>query len=221
MMSGQDSNRGMWGSKADSADQNDDKPRFASSLMRREKSADSSVSKHEQTQHHLNLKRDKLGLLEKIRFDRATQVELRKQLGEIFINVLEAQKQELLYRITIGLDEAKKKIFMEMLRNSAELEKEMTRLSTDIQEHLINFGLDKGREILKNKKVKLDNVAADLEAGVISEKDYHSEVSRIESWMNTQRDNVDGEIELKIRNHIAKVEHTLEIFKKRELEGAG
>jgi hypothetical protein len=216
-MTGRDERKGMWGSGKGSDER---KSSFFAPVPSEGKEGRNVDLGQQDTERHLDKQKEKLGLLDRIRFDKMTKQEIRKQLGEVVVNMLEAQKQKLLYEITLNLDEAKKKLFVEKMKNSAELDKEMTRQSTEFQSQLIEFGLDTGLQILKGKQARLDRVEEQFKSGAITEKDYRAESANVERWTNLQRDNLDGEIELKIRNHIRKVESALELFKEREFRGA-
>lgn len=188
-------------------------PSFYSSQKRELES--SKVPDIVNTEKHIQNRREQLGLINKIKFDQLTRKEIRNQLGNIFINMLEAQRQQILYKLGLELDDAKKKAFAQYMRESGKVEKEIATLSQEFESQLIDFGLDFGSEIWNQKKTRIEKLKVQLDQEKISEADYEREVENVERWMGIQRDNLDAKIEMILRNHAIQIERTLTLFKER------
>src|SRR5205085_1076567 len=99
------------------------------------------------TEDHVRARRADLGFFDKIKFDRESREVARKQLGEIFVNMLEVQKQDILYRFTLQLDDSKKKAFATYLEQSSKVEDQILKLSNEFESRLTDFNLEFGMTI--------------------------------------------------------------------------
>lgn len=169
------------------------------------------------TERHVETRRDKLGWIDRVRFDHSSKTELRKQMGEIFINMLEKQKQEILYRLSLELDDSKKKAFAEYMRESGKVEREIAHLSNEFENQLIDFGLTFGVQVRVQEEDRKKRISDLLANGKITQENHNKEMAKVEEWSNIQRDNLDAKITIILRNHAAQIEKTLQLFKERKV----
>jgi len=181
--------------------------------------APATSSQFARTERHVKEMRSDLGLLERFRFDRESQQIIRRQLGEIFVILLEGQKQQLLSKLALELDAAKKLAFYEHMRQNSKIEKEIAKLSTEYEADLIDYCWDFGEEYWKRKKARICRLGQARAAGQIDEQDYEWEAKRVESWAMRARENLDAKIELMLRNHAKQIERTLQVFHERNING--
>jgi hypothetical protein len=181
------------------------------------KDAQTAISNVNSAKRHVEETRAKLGFLEKIRFDRESKEVIRKQLGEIFVNMLEVQKQEIIYRFTLQLDDAKKKAFSAYLEESGKVEGQILRLSNDFEAQLTDFNLEFGMTLWEKKKEREEKLKKLLADGKINQNDHDKEMENIDKWMNIQRNNLSDKIDMMISNHAKQIQRTLELFTERTI----
>ncbi|MCW5726226.1 hypothetical protein [Parvibaculum sp.] len=163
--------------------------------------------------------RERLGILDKLRLDRQSKAEARKVVSELVVNLLEKQKQELLFKATLELSDEKKRAFAESMREGSLIEKEIVERSTKFERELIDFALDQAIEGHQEKKRRLDHLNALHAADKIDGTSFQSEQQAIERWAELFRDNLDAKIELMLRNHAQTIEKALAIFRERVIQG--
>lgn len=167
---------------------------------------------------HIDAARSTLGIWDRIKFDRQSREVIRKQLAEAFVNMLEAQKQEIIYKFTLQLDDAKKKAFAAYLKESGKVEGQILRLSNDFENQLTDFNLDFGMTLMEKKKEREDRLKASLDAGKINQRDYDRELLNIEKWMDIQRNNLGDKVNMMMANHAKQIQKTLELFTERTIK---
>ncbi len=158
-----------------------------------------------------------LGIFDKFLLDRHTHRELRKIVGELVINVYEAEKQQVLFKLMLEGGEEKKRLFAESMRRGNEIEKQIAVMSTDLEEELIEFALSRGLEGHEQKKKRVARLEEARSSGRIDEESYHSELEAVTFWAQTFRADLDGKVMLMIRGHCQQIEKTLTNFQERAI----
>jgi hypothetical protein len=120
----------------------------------------------------LDTLRDKLGWLENLNISRQNRKEVQKAIAEGYLQLIEAQKQLLVAKITVGLDAAKKALLLEQLRMSGEIEKEISGLSAEFAQTITDSMLDAALGAGEAEMRNLDKVEAAYHAGRINAARY-------------------------------------------------
>lgn len=165
--------------------------------------------------------RSKLGFFDKLAVDRHSKDEARRVIGELVVNLLEKQKQEILFKITLELADEKKRAFADSMRAGAQIEKEIAERSTEFERELIDLALNHGLAGHEHKKQRLNQLDDWHSQGRIDEESYIMERRAIEDWMRIFRENLDAKVEIILRNHAQQIERALAIFKERAISGHG
>lgn len=171
------------------------------------------------TEKQLQAKRKALGLIERIQFDRQTNKAVREEMGTIAVNLLAAQREAIVYQISLGLDDQKKRAFTEYMRQGGKVERELAHLSTAYEHDLIDFTLDMGMRALEAKKTRLERMSKAFQAGRISQQDFEKEQARIEALVTLKVENLDAKIEMLLRNHATQITRTLKLYSERVVGG--
>ena len=167
-----------------------------------------------------NRNKMRLGLWDRMNFNRETSVIMRDKLGEIATAMLEKQKQEIVHGLMLDLDEAKKRQFGEYLKKVGKVNEDLVRDSNKME---IALNRAMFEEISKAYELKGDwdrRLKELKESGLTTESEYQAEVSRMEKWAAITRDNIEGKIEIVIRGHIKTLEVTLELLRDKALKGS-
>src|SRR5579871_965782 len=107
------------------------------------------------SRQHVTELRRKLGFFDKLAVDRHSKDEARRVIGELVVNLLEKQKQEILFKITLELADEKKRAFANSMREGAQIEKEIAERSTEFERELIDLALNHGLAGHEHKKQRL------------------------------------------------------------------
>jgi hypothetical protein len=173
------------------------------------------------SKQHVSQLRTKLGFFDKLAVDRHSKDEARKVIGELVVNLLEKQKQEILFKITLELADEKKRAFANSMREGAQIEKEIAERSTEFERELIDLALDHGLAGHERKKQRLDQLDEWHSVGRIDDESLMTERGAVENWMRIFRENLDMKVEIILRNHAQQIEKALSIFKERAISGHG
>jgi phage-related minor tail protein len=171
------------------------------------------------SRQHVAILRDKLGFFDKIGVDWQSRAEAKRAIGELVVNLLEAQKQEILFRITLELADEKKRAFAESMRAGSQIEKEIAERSTEFERELIDLALDHGLAGHERKKTRLEQLEKRHLDGRIDHESLILERRAIEKWMHVFRDNLDAKVEIILRNHAQQIEKALTVFRERAISG--
>lgn len=167
------------------------------------------------SKQHVAHLRHRLGFFDKLAVDRYSKEEARRVIGELVVNLLEKQKQEILFKITLELADEKKRAFANSMREGAQIEKEIAERSTEFERELIDLALDHGLAGHEHKKQRLAQLDDWHSQGRIDDESYTAERRAVENWMHVFRENLDAKVEIILRNHAQQIEKALAIFKER------
>jgi hypothetical protein len=171
------------------------------------------------SRQHVAILRDKLGFFDKIAVDRQSRDEARRVIGELVVNLLEKQKQEILFKITLEVADEKKRAFAESMGQGAQIEREIAERSTEFERELIDLALDHGLAAHEHKKKRLEQLESRYLAGRIDDESLVRERRAVENWMAVFRDNLDAKVEIILRNHAQQIEKALAVFRERAISG--
>lgn len=169
----------------------------------------------------LDALRDKLGWLDSINITRQNRREVQKAIAEGYVQVIEAQKQMLVARITVGLDAAKKVLLLEQLRMSGEVEKEISDLSAEFAQTITDSMLDATLGTGEAEMRNLDKVEAHYQAGRINAARYQ-ELKEIATEATTIANSLIKTTASRIlQGHNDRISLCLQHFKERVLDSQG
>jgi hypothetical protein len=171
------------------------------------------------SKQHVTHLRNKLGFFDKLAVDRYSKDEARRVIGELVVNLLEKQKQEILFKITLELADEKKRAFANSMREGAQIEKEIAERSTEFERELIDLALNHGLAGHEHKKERLAQLDEWHSLGRIDDESFMTERTAVENWMRIFRENLDAKVEIILRNHAQQIEKALSIFKERAISG--
>ncbi len=205
-----------WGSKSQDAGR-DNSSFYSSRSMpaRRDETQPQVISSGQ----HVTSMRNKLGFFDKLAVDRASKDEARQVIGELVVQLLEKQKQEIVFKIGLELADGKKRMFAESMREGALIEKEIAARSTEFERELIDLALDQGLAGHEQKKLRLERLEQWRSTGKIDDESYMTERGKVETWERIFRDNLDAKVEIILRNHAQQIERALVLFQERTIAG--
>lgn len=205
----------IWGTRSDETRDNHSFFSKTSGASRREEGPPASAT----SKQHVAGMRDKLGLWDKVALDRQSKNEARRVIGELVVNLLEKQKQEILFKMPLELADEKKRAFADSMREGSLIEREIAERSTEFERDLIDLALDYGIDYHEQKKTRLDRLESKRATGKIDEESYALERESVERWARIFRDNLDAKVEIILRNHAQQIEKALALFQERAISG--
>lgn len=164
------------------------------------------------TQRDVEAMRADLGPLGRINVDWRSRREAERIVGDIIRNKLEEKKQEIINRLALDLDANKKSALKDHLTVVTGLERDISRISNEHENDLIEECLNHGLAFGRVKQEHLSRLAQARAIGEIDEAYYEAEVERVEMWSLTKRENLNAKLELMLRNHAEQLERTLRGF---------
>jgi hypothetical protein len=171
------------------------------------------------SRQQVSVLRNKLGFFDRLAVDRQSRDEARRVIGELVVNLLEKQKQEILFKITLELADEKKRAFAESMRAGAQIEKEIAERSTEFERELIDIALDHGLAGHEHKRRRLEQLEKWHSAGRIDGESLMAERRAVDNWTQVFRENLDAKVEIILRNHAKQIENALAIFRERAISG--
>jgi hypothetical protein len=158
-----------------------------------------------------------LGWIDTAIVDRRINREAKKILGDAYMQMLVAKREELITKITLGLDETKKRALIESLRISGEVDNEITHLSADFTTQMLNGALGASFEAAKEEHRKIQEFRAAQQSGELTE----ARASQLCEAATEAADHITTIVKDNcahiIRTHIEKVQLALELFKQKVL----
>ncbi len=163
--------------------------------------------------------RDRLGFFGKLAVDKASKEETKRVAGELVVQMLAAQKEQIVYQLCLELDASKKKMFVESLREGSKIESEIAHRSTEFERQLMDLALDEGLAGHQQRMARLNELDALRRSGGIDEPGYHLQRANIEHWAQVFGANLNAKVEIILRNHAHQIERTLALFRERSITG--
>ncbi|MGH7041192.1 MAG: hypothetical protein ACREFY_03560 [Acetobacteraceae bacterium] len=164
--------------------------------------------------------RNSLGWIDSMILNRQTKKEAQKAAAHAYLQLIEAQKQLLVTKITLGLDAAKKRLLIDSLHMSAAMDQEIQQLSSEYSTMMLGTALDAGLGAAEDETRRLAQIETAYRAGKMTAARYE----QAREMASEAADNViaitkDAACRL-IRGHIGKLEISLEQFKESVLGGS-
>lgn len=168
----------------------------------------------------LNSLRGSLGWIDGLIVHRQTRKEAQRVISYAYLQLVEAQGQLLLVKITLGLDAAKKHLLIDSLRMSGVFDREIQSLSIEFVKVMFDGLLDASMAIAEAEMRRVQQIDEALRANRISE----ARATMMHKMALEATDHaialVKDTAERIIRVHIGKLELTLENFRQRTI-GSG
>lgn len=156
-----------------------------------------------------------LGFFEGLKADRESRKLAARQMGEIYVVMLEAQKEMILQKCTLGLDLKKKELFTQYVYEAEEKNEEIFAMSANIQLAL--------SDILFQKSVQIDDMAYEQlhrleerkKSGKISEEVYNLRKQGVEENRAQQVNSLKANLQRLIKSHQKVFEQATEVLQER------
>jgi hypothetical protein len=160
-----------------------------------------------------------LGFINSITVDRKINREAKRILAEGYMQLMEAKRQELMTKITIGLSEAKKKLLVESLRVSGEIDKEIAELSAQFSVTMFDGVLAANLAAAEEEQKNLTEVELAFKCGKVSEARYHQLRGAASEAADHLIEITKNNVSRIIQGHIDQIEMALDLFRERALSG--
>jgi hypothetical protein len=161
--------------------------------------------------------KDRLGFLDGFLLQREIGRETKRAIGDAYFLLIEAQRRALVARITHGLDEEKKRLFVESIHVSNEIDGQIAQLSADFTATMFDGALASSCAAARTELETLQKIEALHRGGEITLPRYEqlrgAAIEACDHVTNIVKNNV-AKI---VKSHIDKLEGTLELFKERAL----
>ena len=158
-----------------------------------------------------------LGFIDTFIVDRKINREAKRVVADAYLQLIEAKRQELITKITLGLDESKKRALIESLRLSDEIDKEIADLSAQFSNTMFDGALATNFAAARAEFKKLDEIEVAFKAAELTEPRYR----QLKEATSEAADHVialtKDTVARIIQTHIGKVHIALELFKERLL----
>ena len=160
-----------------------------------------------------------LGFVNGIIVDRRIAREAKKILAEGYMQLIEAKRQEMMAKITIGLSEAKKKLLVESLRVSGEIDKEIAELSAHFCATMFSGVLGANFAAAAEEQKKLNEIEIAFKAGNLAETRYNQLREATSEAADHLIDITKSNVSQIIQSHVGQIKLALESFRERVLKG--
>ncbi len=144
--------------------------------------------------------------------DKITQ----KQVADVTQIMVEAQKQELVNRLTLDLDVNKKRAFNQYMDKVGSLDIELidksNRMAKDLRETMFD-------SLLKLHDEKNEMIAK-IDARKLSDEDHKKEIDRMNRWLETAEQEIEGKAEMLKETHNESLTLTLKLLKETAIKEA-
>lgn len=158
-----------------------------------------------------------LGFIDKFILDRKINREAKRALGDAYLQYIEAKRQELITKVTLGLDDAKKRALVESMRTSAEIDREIGILSEEFANTLLDGAFSGQVMAAKSETKKLQDLEDSFQRKQFTQKRYEQLKEAAEDTANQLNAIIKDVAARIIAGHIGKVQLALQLFKERQL----
>jgi hypothetical protein len=162
-----------------------------------------------------------LGFINSMIVDRRINREAKKILAEGYMQLIEAKRQELMAKITIGLSETKKKLLVESLRVSGEIDKEIAELSAQFSATMFNGVIGANFAAAQEEQKKLEEMEVAYKEGKLAEARYHQLREATSEATDHLIAITKNNVSQIIQGHVSQIKLALELFRERVLSKGG
>jgi hypothetical protein len=156
-----------------------------------------------------------LGFIDSIVIDRRINREAKRALAEGYLQLIEAKRQELIAKITIGLSESKKKLLVDSLRLSGEIDREIADLSSQFSKVIFDGAIATNLVAATEEHRRLNEIETAFRGGKLTELRYAqlraAATEATDHLMAIVKDNA-ARI---IQSHLGQIAMALELFRER------
>jgi len=161
--------------------------------------------------------KSRLGWIDTVIVDRRINKEAKKILGDAYMQMLVAKREELIIKITLGLDETKKKALIESLRISGEIDREIANLSAEFTNEMLNGAMAASFHAAKEEYRKIREFEEAHKAGELTDGRFAQLREAATEAADHVTEIVKDNVARIIKTHIDKVQLALELFKQKVL----
>jgi hypothetical protein len=165
---------------------------------------------------HLQRMKSQLSGMDGFWAKRQAREDIRQAYKQALVTMFQMQKEELVFRMTVHLSDAKKRILMESLAESGRIDQQIFAASTQFEMQIIDeflLFMMKTYDGKANWIATIDQWAA---AGRMSPGDYQDAMRRVHEVSFNVLENLSSKKDIFLQNHAAKIQHALELFQQRD-----
>ncbi len=156
----------------------------------------------------------KMTYLDRLRLSNDLSKITRTQVADVTRTMVEAQKQEMITRLTFDLDINKKRAFNQYMDNVDSLNNELLDKSNKMTKDLRETTGDALLALYDER----DEMIAKIDARKLSDEDHKKEIDRMKRWLETAENEIEGKMELLKETHLKSLFETLKLFKDNALK---
>lgn len=165
-------------------------------------------------------RKEGMSFFQKLTEDKKSRVLASRQMGEIYVVMLEAQKEAIVQKCTLGLDIKKKELFLQYLHEAEVKNQEMFNMSADIDAAL-NSIYDKKTDQVDDQHFERAAVLKRRhDEGRISESVFEERIHDLTSRANAQIERLTSRLDKLLSSHFKVYEQATDVLKQRVI-GSG
>jgi len=158
-----------------------------------------------------------LGFIDTLIIDRRLGREAKRILAEGYVQLMEAKRQELVAKITVGLAESKKQLLVESLRMSGEIDKEIANLSSEFSAAIFDGAIIANLAAAEEEHRKLQEIETAFREGRMTEPRYNQLREIVSEAADHVISIVKSNVAQIIQSHVGQIKIALELFRERAL----
>jgi hypothetical protein len=158
-----------------------------------------------------------LGFIDTIIIDRRLGREAKRILAEGYVQLMEAKRQELVAKITVGLAESKKQLLVESLRMSGEIDKEISNLSAEFSGAIFDGAIVANLAAAEEEHKKLQEIETAFQEGRMTEARHRQLREIVSEAADHIISIVKANVAQIIQAHVGQIKIALELFRERTL----
>ncbi len=151
----------------------------------------------------------KMGFLARYKLHGDLDTITRNQVTEVTKIMVEAQKQELVTRLTFDLDINKKRAFDQYMDKVGALNNELMDKSNKMARDLRETMADSLLRIYDER----DEWITKIDARKLSDEDHKKEIDRMKKWLDAAEVEIEGKMDMLNRTHLESLSVTLQLLK--------
>jgi len=156
--------------------------------------------------------RDSLGLVQRFFYDRRMQNLQRHQAIKVAKAIYEAEYEYIIQQITLGLDIAKKRVFIEYLSANRDLQREIQRMAGDAVIVMVDVLQDVKMNVYENAARQAEKIRNAVRRGVMSELQAREELEKLAQLRDQNLEDAVLAYNTMRKNHMGLLQKTLELF---------
>lgn len=175
------------------------------------------LSNDQELRRIIKSKKLRLGLMNEYLYNKETGIVLREKMGHIASAMLEAQKEDILHRLTLEVDLVKKKGFIVYQDQVTALNKMIIEKSEKISDEITET-LQKGTmEIYRRKQSWSEQTENMFKQGLLDEISKKTELERMGKWISQRLSSIDDKAELFLKSLEKTLGQTIKLLDQKAL----